>query len=223
MRCKSLFLLLFTVLPVASYTQEAAKYAYTIGVYGSIDMNKNGYRLNPNNYGNDFYSASPLWNAGLDYGLMVTPKLRPRIGFKYLQQRYKVGWENGNISAMDESVVYLYNFGVDLRADYLLLNKPKFQVFASPALKWEFTAGKDEKNIKKDGTLNWAHYNGIIKENPGNLFGGAVSAIFKYNATKYIGITVTPEYTLFVNKYAETNNKATQRMSLGFGVEFNFY
>ena len=214
---------LVALLPLTIYAQEKSRYAYTIGVYGGIDRNINGYRLSPNDYGNDFYSPSLLWNAGLDYGLMVTDKLRPRIEFKYLQQRYKVGWENGNISAMKESVVYLYNFDVNLRLDYLLLNKPKFQIFASPAIKWEFTSDKDEKNIRKDGTNNWANYNGIINENPGNLFGGAVAVILKYNVTKNIGITCTPDYTMFINKYVESNSKLCQRISLGCGVEFNFY
>jgi hypothetical protein len=223
MRRKILTGVLIALLPLSIYAQEASRYAYTIGIYGGIDRNINGYRLDPNAYGNNFYSPSILWNAGVDYGLMVTDKLRPRIEFRYLQQRYKVGWENGNISTMKESVVYLYNFDVNFRLDYLLLNKPRFHVFASPALKWEFTSGKDEKNIRKDGTHNWANYNGIINENPGNLFGGAVAAVLKYNITKYIGITCTPEYTVFVNKYVKSNRKLCQRTNLGFGVEFNFY
>jgi hypothetical protein len=221
---RNIFTWLIIVLAlVGANAQDVNKYAYTIGIYGGIDCNINGYRLNPNNYGNEFYSVTPTWNMGLDYGLMVSKKLRPRIEFKYLQQKYKVGWENANISTMQESFVYLYNFDVNLRADYLLLNKPKFQIFASPALKWEFTSGKNEKNIRKDGTHNWDNYNEIITENPGNLFGGAVSAILKYNVTKYIGLTVTPEYTLFFSKYAEGNDKKFQRTSLGSGLEFNFY
>lgn len=223
MRRRILYLALFAILPLTAYSQDTSKYVFTIGIYGGIDRNINGYKLDQNNYGNDFYAVAPTWNIGLDYGLMVTDKFRPRISFKYVQQRYKVGWENANIVTMQESVVYLYNFNVSLSADYLLLNSPKFQMFASPGVVWEFTSGKNEKNIKKDGTHNWANYNEIVTENPGNILGGAASAIFKYNLTKYIGITVTPEYTLFFRNYVKSNNKGYQRMSLGFGVEFNFY
>jgi hypothetical protein len=155
--------------------------------------------------------------------MMVSKKFRPRIELKYVKMSYNAGWDNANIPSLKETVVNLYNLDINLRMDYMLLDVSKFQLFVSPALKWEFNIYREEKNTKYDGSYNWANYNGIITENLRNILGGAVSTIFKYNITKNIGITVTPEYTLFFQNFLRSNDKSYQRASVNFGVEFNFY
>jgi hypothetical protein len=227
MRRKCIFIALFVLLPLSAWSQDEKndekKPVFTIGVFGGVDKNINGYRLSPNIYGNNFYADKPSWNAVIDYGLMVTKKLRPRIEFRYLQSSYFAGWENANISTMKETIVRLFTLGLGLHADYLLHDRNNFQIFASPGIIWEYTAGSDEKNIRDDNTCNWYDYNGISGEKPGNLFGGAVSAIFKYNITKSLGLKAVPEYDLYFGNFAKSNDKPYQSLRINFGVEFNFY
>jgi hypothetical protein len=208
---------------IVAKEKESIGYAFTFGFNSGIDNDINAYRLNPNYSGNNFYNNKPHFNIGLDYGMMVSKKFRPRIELKYVKMSYNAGWDNANIPSLKETVVNLYNLDINLRMDYMLLDVSKFQLFVSPALKWEFNIYREEKNTKYDGSYNWANYNGIITENLRNILGGAVSTIFKYNITKNIGITVTPEYTLFFQNFLRSNDKSYQRASVNFGVEFNFY
>jgi hypothetical protein len=204
-------------------TKDKISYASTIGINGGINNDINAYRLNDNSFGNNFYSGKSHFNFGLDYGMMISKKVRPRLELKYVQMSYNVGWNNANIPTIKESVVNLHNFDINFRLDYMLLDSKKFQMFISPALKWEFNLNREEKNTRYDETYNWAKYNGIITENSKNLLGGGLAAILKYNVTKNIGLTVTPEYTLFFRNFVRTNDKCYQRTSINFGLEFNIF
>ncbi len=227
MKKRIVYLAVVALLPLMVQSQEVKNYAFIIGAYGGIDMNNNGYRMLTNYYGNEF-SASGItsWNIGLDYGVMVKNKLRPRIEAKYLQMKYFADWDNANLDNLDKSTVFLFSGNVNLRLDYLLLNSPKFQIFVSPAVKWEFVIDREVKNFIKPefgGGHNWRSYNDIINENPRSIMGGAVSGIIKYNVTKYVGLTLSPEYTLFFRKFVKVNDKAYSRTGLNVGVEINFY
>lgn len=224
MKRRRIYLAFIVLLPLMAQGQDVKNYLYTIGAYVGIDNNINGYRMVPNDYNNTF-SASGItsWNFGFDYGYMVTPKLRPRIQAKYMQMRYHADWEDANLDNLKQSTVYLFTGGVNFRADYLLVNSPKFQMFISPALKWEFVIDREVKNVRKDGTWNWRSYNEIINENPKSIMGAGVAALFKYNITKNLGITVSPEYSYYFRNFVRVNDKAYQRLSLSAGVEFNFY
>jgi hypothetical protein len=224
------YLFLIELIPVTAYAQDATDktknridYAYTFGINTGINYNINGYRINPNSSGNNFYGSNIQYNIGVDYGMMITKKFRPRFELKYVKMNYYAGWENTDLPLMQESVVNLYNFDIIFHMDYLLLNSGKFQFFVSPALKWELNIGREENNLRSDGKDNWKNYNGIISENSRNLLGSSLSTIFKYNITKNIGITATPEYTLFFRNFVRSNDKCYQRSSLNVGVEFNFY
>lgn len=224
------YFFLLALMPISLNAQDAivanakknSDYAYTFGINSGIDININAYRLNANSAGNNFYNVNSHYNIGLDYGLMVSKKFRPRIELKYVKMNYGAGWDNANIPTFKESVVNLYNFDINFRFDYLLFNASKFQLFVSPALKWELNVAREENNIRYDGSDNWANYNGIIAENSRNFFGGAFSTIFKYNIIENIGITLTPEYTLFFHNFVSSNDKHFQRLSVNFGLEFNF-
>lgn len=235
MRRRITYMLFLVLLPLLTFAQESkevkevkevkdnAHYKNTFGISIGLDKNINGYRMDRNNSGNDFYSDKPGWNIGLDYGFMIKDKFRPRIEIRYLQHSYQAGWGSANMASMDETNVRLFNLGANLHLDYLLYDKAKFQVFISPAIKWQLAADKEEKNTKLDGSTNYYLYNNIISENPGSTLGAGMSGIFKYNITRYIGATVTPEYTYFLDKFTETNDKPYQRFGVSFGVEFNFY
>ncbi len=230
MRKISFYLLLSVLLPLTTNAQEAVvantknnlNYASTFGISYGIDDDINAFRLSPNGYGNTFYKATAHYNIGINYGWMISKKVRPRIEINYVNESYGATWENANINSITKTTVNLYNVNLSFHLDYMLVNSNNFQLFVSPALKWEFNVARDEKNILDDGTHDWANYNGIIAENLRNNVGASVSTILKYNITKGLGITLTPDYTLFVRKFVPSNDKLYQRLSINLGVEFNF-
>ncbi len=218
--------MLFVVLPLSSFGQDVNNnnnYSFTFGIYGGVGENINGYRFNPNIYGNNFYANKLAWNIGVDYSYMATKKLRPHIAVEYLQTYYNTDWVDANLTDMNKTIVFLFNFGMSLHCDYLLINTTSFQAFVSPGLVLDFVIGSDQKDIRNDGTHGWSNYNNIYDEHHANYMGGALSAILKYNVTKQVGIKLEPEYTLFFRKFEVSNDKAYQRFRVNCGVEFNFY
>jgi hypothetical protein len=209
----------------AANTKKTIEYASAFGLSYGIDNNINGYRLTSNSVGNTFSAGSGNYNISAGYGWMVSSKWRPRVELRYTRLSYNVGgWSAATPpKEIDKSVVNMFNFDVNLRADYMFLNANKFQAYVSPAVKWEFNISREVHNSINDGTDNWRNYNDVIDENPRNLIGGSVAAIFKYNFIKQIGLTLTPEYTMFFRNFVKANDKNYSRLSVNFGVEFNFF
>jgi hypothetical protein len=221
------YLFLIALMPVAANAQEDIQMdeegSFTIGISGGIDNNINAYKLDANSHGNEFSGEKPQYNIALDFGYMVNEKFRPRLELKRVAMSYSADWDKTLSSSLrKETNVDLKNFNINFHLDYLLLNKKKVQLFVSPGLKWEFNYKREVENVNIDGKTNDNEYNGIISENPKNIVGGAVSAILKYKFTEHIGITLTPEYTMFFRKYVTTNDKPYQRLSANFGLEFKF-
>jgi len=226
---KKLFFCLFLIalMPIVASAQEEVQLdeegSFSIGINGGIDNNINAYRLDANSNKNEFSSSNPQYSWAIDFGYMVNEKFRPRLEFKHVKMSYSANWDNTiDPTVHKETVVDLENCNINFHLDYLLLNKKKFHVFVSPGLKWEFNYKNDIKNINYTGTHNHRNYNKILDEYPKNILGGSFSAIFKYNITRHIGITLTPEYTIFFRKYVTSNDKPYQRVSANFGVEFKF-
>jgi hypothetical protein len=194
----------------------------SIGTSYGFDKNINACRSEPNIYGNNFYNDKIYNNMSLDFGIYATKKFRPRIEFKYVRMGYSAGWDSTGVTVIEETVVDLYNFNINMHFDYMLLNVKKFDLLISPAFKWEHTMGDEFYNLRIDGTKGYNNYGNINSEYPEDVIGGAISAIVKYNLTKHIGITLTPEYTLFINEFVSTNDKYYQRVSVNAGLEFAF-
>jgi hypothetical protein len=222
---KKVFTCLFflTVLSAMTNAAEEHKSIFSIGINAGLDDNINAYRLNPNLYGNEFSNNKTYQNIALDFGVMTGKNTRLRLEFKYLMNGYKANWDKTTTpSLFTESVVNLKNIDINLHLDFLLLNKGKFQLFISPAFKWEFNYKHNYSNTKSDGTTSTFSYNEIFTEYPNDIIGGAVSAIFKYNITKNIGVILSPEYTIFGRNYVLSNTRLYQRASGNFGFEFKF-
>lgn len=241
MRKTFIYLLFIALIPAVANAQEAIvanaqntfNYAYTIGINTGIDNNINAYRLYPTTdgavNGAVFSGGDNLFNIGLDLGMVVNSKFRPRLEFKYVKMKYGVNFETADVLTFLSSEVFMHNVDVNMRLDYFLYNAKRFQILLSPAVKWELTSSREEKNTTIDpnnpnyGNVNWKNYKGVYDENSKNLLGGGISTIFKYNVTKNIGLTLTPEYTLFFRNFVRSNDKLYQRASLNFGIEFNIY
>jgi hypothetical protein len=200
---------------------------FYIGMNTGIDYNVNAYKLDANKFGNTFYGENnkKLYNLGIDFGMMVTNRFRPRIEIKYVKMAYGVYWKentlfNKNGSEIVETKVGIFNGNLNLHLDYMAINTNKFQAFISPGLKYEFLADKEMENIFKDGTKSFNEHNEVYDQYPKKVAGGSMTMILKYNITKNIGLTLTPEYTLFFREYLEDNDKLYQRFSCFIGLEY---
>jgi hypothetical protein len=231
MNSKFFIMLIVVLIPVTIKAQpekEVAKkstisYAYTLGINFGIDNDIHAYRMNPNYFGNNFYSNKYNSSIGLEFGIMISKKIRTRLEVKNVKISYNADWENANIPSLKETTVNLFMMDFNFKLDYMVFDNKKFQVFVTPLVKWEINADSEEKNISYNGIINWANYNGIITENPKSLLGGGVSTSIKYNLAKNVSLTATPVYTLFFRNFVKSNDKSYQRISLDLGVEFNFY
>jgi hypothetical protein len=213
-------LVLITLLPLLSLAQE--KEYITIGFNGGIDQNINAYKLDTNDFGNSFSKTGMPYNLGIDFSIMASDKIRPRFEFKYMESHYKAKWNPDSPYPITESEVKLYNIGFNLHIDYLLLDKTKLKVFVSPGIKWELNIGNECRNSISDGSYSYKNYHRINTENPDNILGGSLGLLMKYKIAKKVGITFTPDYTVFFRNYVRANDALYQRLSLNLGLEYNF-
>jgi len=184
----------------------------TIGLSGGLDYNTNAYHLAPTSNGGKYFSENPRYNIGADVGIQLTKRLRPRFEMKYVNVKYGIDWSS--FSNIDKTIVNVDYFDFNFRLDFLLLPIKKFELFISPAFKYEFETGNSVLN----------NYNMPIDliHHPSSIIGGGISGIFKYNITEHFGVTLTPELTYFVHSFATGNDKPYQRTSYNFGFEYKF-
>lgn len=189
----------------------------SVGLNFGIDYNMNAYQLSDRTYEGYTYSyfgISPRYNIGADFGLKITNRFRPRIEFKYVNLKYGIDYSNTHLNLEVFKTVTNVNYlDLNLHFDYILFTISKFQLFASPAIKYEFQTGYSISTNK------WSF---LEFEHPSNIAAGAFSAIFKYNLSKRFGITLTPEYTYFFRPFFSKNTEPYQRVSVNLGCEYSF-
>lgn len=195
---------------------------FSVGLSYGVDKNFNAFRATANKFGNDFHNDKLYTNATLDLGIYASKKLRFRVESKYVRMGYKADWKNADFPTIKETVVDLYNFAGCFHIDYNVTSIKKLDLSLSAGFKWEFTSDYKFYNKRTDGTTDEGDYYNIINEYPSDIYGATLSGILKYNITKHIGITMTPEYTFFFDKFVPTNDKYYQRFSLNAGLEFAF-
>jgi hypothetical protein len=206
---------LFTLLLILSVTfttnaQTDDNAEAFFGINTGIDFDMNAYKFDHDKYGYSYYGMSPQYNIGADFGIMASKKLRPRIELKYVNLKYGINWDSSPYQ-FGRTIININYIDLALHLDYQLFSSKKLQLFISPAFKYEFQLSQ---TISSD---NWSVIDYI---HPTSSAGGALSAIIKYKVTDHMGITLTPEYTIFTNSFATGNKKLFERFSINVGVEF---
>ena len=125
--------LLFLSLSFMSFSQESETIApnnkskLTIGVYSGYLHNLNAYISTPDdNFTYDEKTGG--FNYGAELGYFISKRFRPRLKLGYNQSSYYAYWLRSNIT---KTKVKLQKLELDLNFDYLIVNKSKFQFFAS--------------------------------------------------------------------------------------------
>ena len=219
---KIVFSLILILSGISVYSQDFEP-SFTFGINAGMDHNLNAYQFqkmtNPAIY--EYYGKADQYNIGVDFAFAVTKKLRPRVEFRYVNCSYGVRWNDPAYNFV-KTTWNVNNFDFNLHLDYLLFTSKKLDIYGSPGLKFEFYTGDFMRTTQKNGSSSTDRFNILESAFPTSIAGGAFAMIFKYNITKHIGFTVTPEYTLFFRDYVSSNNKAYQRFSANAGFEFNF-
>jgi len=211
---------LVIVLPLAM-SQESEKSNFSIGFNIGGGQTENAYRLTPDKY-NFTYSEGDLhFTSGVNLAYFITGRLRPRFEFRYSEMKYGMNWAE-EYTDFTRTDTKLYTMNLNLNIDYLLLNKNKFQLFASPGLVSEFVAKAQHRNYRADGETNLKNYSVLTDQYPDEIAGAAFSFLFKYKMNNHVGFTLTPGYTYYFKNFVPDNDKKYTKTTLNFGLEYTF-
>lgn len=197
-----------------------------IGFTSGIDYHANAFRSTEiNDF--KFFKKGPRYNLGIDLGVMATKRFRPRLELKYVRLAYAqewLGWEDISYTTMKTTTTRVNYLDLNFHLDYLVYGKDsKLKLFLSPAIKTEYALGASYKTTKTDESTTNDHYSDLKDYYPSSIAGWAVSGILKYEPTRYMGLTFTPEYTSFFRKFQSVNDNKYQRLSFSVGMEIHIF
>lgn len=207
---KNLIILLFLLLSVAGFSQRLS-----VGINGGFDKNFNKY-YDENNY-SSINTGKIDFNGGVNVAYRLGSWLRFRVDFKYSEYAY--GREpSSSSSEIKETILHAYHLGFTPRFDFLVWKKNEFELYLSPGLYFEYLLDVDQISIRSDGSNSYRHY--ISTDYRDTMTGVVGGAMLKYNLTDHIGLTFSPDYTLFFDELYEENDALMQRISANFGIEW---
>ncbi|OFX33232.1 MAG: hypothetical protein A2W90_03450 [Bacteroidetes bacterium GWF2_42_66] len=189
---------------------------FFVNLNGGLDFNTNKY-FSPNGY-EKFEDGQTDFNYGLDLGYRLNDWFRFRLEFGYNEFSY--GQRPSSTVDILETEMTLNCMDINPRLDFRVWNKNKFELFLSPGLRLEYVMNADQESIRADGAISTRNYISTDYKDAMSGFVGGV--IFKYNLTKHLGFTLSPDYTVFFDKLYDKNDGALQRFNTNFGVEWTF-
>lgn len=197
-----------------------------IGFSSGVDHHLNAFRsVETTDF--RFYGKGPRYNIGFDLGVMATKRFRPRFEMKYVRLAYGqewLGWERISYTTFKTTTTRINYLNLNLHLDYLVLGREsKLKLFLSPAIKTEFALGRSYKTKKTDGDTTTDSYSTLGDYYPSCIAGWAVSGIIKYELSRNIGLTFTPEYTNFFRPFQQISDNKYQRFSFNVGLELHIF
>lgn len=192
-----------------------SKSRFLINLNAGWDYTANKY-YNYNNY-SFFDQDGGEFSFGADLGYKFSDIVRFRIESRF--GKYSYGQEYSGTGLLKTTMDLKY-FDINPHLDFRVWNKDKFEFFVSPGLKLEYISDSNQETELSDGTVSDGSY--VSSAYAGNMAGFVGSAILKYNITSKLGVTLTPEYTLFFKKLYEKNDNSMTRFSTRLGIEYTF-
>jgi hypothetical protein len=210
-----LIIVALLVISVAGYSQSKG----SIGFKAGYDQN---YFIYDDLYGNNF-SAFPDFNIGADASLYLNDNIRLRAELKYANVSYTR--EYNNPGSLDQNIEYstlaINNLNINPFVDFKLFSiKDKFDFYYTFGMKVEFSVGDRQRSFTYGGEkIDKSFITDIHKD---VMLGSGTGFILKYNVNKNLGITLSPEATIFYGEYYEKNNWHYVRSSVNVGFEWTF-
>lgn len=208
---KSVLLLAVIALPFLGFSQSR----FFVNLNAGADFTSNTY-YNYNNY-EIFENDGAELSFGADLGYKFSDKVRARLETRFGNFRYGQYYTG---SELEQTEMKLQYFAFNPRLDFRVMAKGKFELFLSPGWRLEFISDAEQETLKADGTSSDASYvSSAYSESMGGFIAGG---IVKYSLNKHLGLTLSPEYTLFAGKLYDKNDNNMTRFSTRFGIEYNF-
>ena len=214
---KKVGLVLFCfIVSLVSYSQSI----WTIGIDGGLDYHLNKYHNEAAPHNAVAFKDGGLdFHAGIDLGMKITKVVKFRVNCNYGEYSFGQKPTGGEPYAKAEKT--LSYIGIIPRVDVLLASFGKFDLLVSPGLDLEYIIGFKNKTTGLDGEISDSDHSDHVRSNyKSNYKGVAGEAILRYNITKNYAITLSPEYTYFLNELYEKNTKNMQRFRVGLGFQW---
>ena len=210
---KKYFLLLSVIaIPFLGFSQSR----FFVNVNAGWDYTTNKY-YNYNNY-SFFEQDGAEFSYGADLGYKFSDKVRFRVESRF--GKYKYGNYGSDTDRSIKTTVSMNYFDITPRFDFRIWSKSKLELFVSPGLKLEYNSDMDYETTRTDGVASDLNYaSSAYSESMPGFVGGV---ILKYNIDKHLGITFSPDYTLYFKKLYDKNDANMQRLTTHLGVEYNF-
>lgn len=192
----------------------------SFGINAGVGQNYNGYRLNPDDYGFNYFEGDMHFTGGINVSYFVTDWLRPRFEFRYSEIKYGLNWSK-EFADFDKTITKLYHLNYNLNFDILLIDRPYFQFFVSPGLVSEFIVDELSRTYLADGTNNVNNYYVVTQQYSEETAGANLSLIAKYKITEDLGLTVTPGYNFYFKNYLPSNDLNYSRLLFNVGFEYS--
>jgi len=203
-----LFSLLFSL---AGFSQSRL----SLNLNGGLDKNFNKY-YSANSY-SEVEDPGTDFSTGINLAYKVGAKNRLRLDMKYTQ--FSFGQEpTSSASKIILTEFKAYNMVLNPRFDILLFAKNKFELYVSPGASFNFLINNDQITTRTDGDTSYSNY--IDTDYNNSMAGVIAGALAKYNITDRLGLTLSPDYTLYFAELYDRNNQLFQRLSLNFGIEW---
>jgi hypothetical protein len=210
----SLFLLLI-FFSMSSYGQVK------FGLGASATYNHNNHFLVGMPYTNNSYY--PDFSTGIQGIMLIGEKVRIRLGVDYSNLNFERVYNfvnNDNPARLDRSQLWVSSLSLIPKVDYKILKAGKFDMYVSGGGTFEFLLGDFEKTVLANNAVSSSRY--IKNDFTKTLMGVNGSLLFKYNFSENIGMTLSPGYTYFFDKYYSKNIDNLQRIGVSIGCEWKF-
>lgn len=211
MEKRVLIVLVSLLLSMAGFSQSRLSFNVNAG----LDKNFNKY-YTANSY-SKIDDPETDFNAGVNVAYRVGEWVRLRLDLQYLQ--YSYGQEPNSSSEITKTVFRAFNMGIAPRIDFRVYAKHNFELFLSPGLSLQYLIDNDQVSTLTDGTHSYRNY--ISTDYDNSLTGFVGGALLKYNINERMGLTVSPDYTMFFDQLYDSNYGNLSRFNLSFGFEWN--
>ena len=208
---KYFILLAISVIPFVGFSQSR----FFVNLNAGWDYTTDKY-YNYNNYDISEHDGME-YSYGASVGMKFSDVVRFRVESRYGQYSYGQSYTGSDLLKTTMTLDY---FSISPYFDFRVWTKNKFELFVSPGLKLEYISNSDQETQKTDGSVSDGNY--VSSAYSDKMSGFAGAAILKYNINKHLGLTFSPEYTLYFKKLYDGNDSRMKRLSTRLGVEWYF-
>jgi hypothetical protein len=206
--------LLFVFVSLAGFSQERYSLFFS-----------SGYNSNVNHLSGMAYSNTnqfPDYNLGVGGAVYLNDRFRLRGELKYVNISFTRNYNFSSTSALtlDRSVLSVSNVDFNPYIDYRIFSIGKLDFYGYTGLRFEFSLDGAQSSYTKDGEKSYSNYiESNYKKAMVGLTGGCS---LNYNINKQFAVSLSPEYTKFMNYFYSDNTSSLNRSSINLGFEWKF-